>query len=55
MSERWFHFYIDLPPEYDDRTRIAMSPNGNIIVAHPEHPPKLLVNGELKPFDSVTA
>lgn len=37
-----FSFIAELPPGYDDRTRMALTDNNRVIVTHPEHPPLVL-------------
>ena len=36
------HFIAELPAGYDDRTRMALTDDNQVIVTHPEHPPLLL-------------
>lgn len=41
-----------LPPGYDERTRIALSPGGRVIIAHPEQPVRYLDGKNwLRPLD----
>jgi hypothetical protein len=48
-SRNGFKLFVQLPKEYDERTRLAQAPSGDIIVTHPEHPPlRVTKNGELK-------
>lgn len=35
-------FIAELPPGYDERTRMALTDSNQVIVTHPEHPPLLL-------------
>jgi hypothetical protein len=45
-------FIAKLPEGYDDRTRLAYyKPLRTIIVAHPDFPPCVLKDGELKPIE----
>ena len=37
-----FEYIAALPPGYDDRARMALTPSNQIVVTHPEHPPLLL-------------
>jgi hypothetical protein len=32
-------FLDEIPPGYDDRTRLAVTSDNRIIATHPEHPP----------------
>jgi hypothetical protein len=35
-------FIAELPPGYDERTRMALTEDNQVIVTHPEHPPLVL-------------
>ena len=35
-------FLAELPAGYDDRTRLALRDDNQVIVTHPEHPPLVL-------------
>lgn len=35
-------FIAELPAGYDERTRLALRDDNQVIVTHPEHPPLLL-------------
>jgi hypothetical protein len=37
-----FSFIAELPAGYDSRTRMTLTPDNRVIVAHPEHPPLVL-------------
>lgn len=40
-------FIAELPPGYDDRTRMALTEGNQVVVTHPEHPPLVLsANGQ---------
>lgn len=40
-------FIAELPPGYDERTRMALTENNQVVVTHPEQPPLLLdANGQ---------
>lgn len=55
-------FLAELPAGYDNRTRLTLRDDNQVIVTHPEHPPLVLsANGQwvaltpyLKSFNSVT-
>lgn len=36
------HFIAELPAGYDERTRMALRDDNQVIITHPEHPPLLL-------------
>lgn len=36
------HCIAELPPGYDERTRMALTDDNRVIVTHPEHPPLVL-------------
>ena len=41
------HFIAELPAGYDERTRMALTDDNRVIIAHPEHPPLALsANGQ---------
>jgi hypothetical protein len=42
----------ELPEGYDDRTRIAMSPTGLLVVAHPDFAPAFY-NKETKSLETI--
>lgn len=45
MGEREFTFVAELPPGADWR----LMPDGSVIIAHPDHPPKIVrPNGEIE-------
>lgn len=47
------HLLAKLPSGYDDRTRLVYyKPDRTIIIAHPDFPPSLLVNGKLEPIEA---
>jgi len=35
-------FIAELPPGYDERTRLALAAGNSVVATHPEHPPLLL-------------
>lgn len=35
-------FKAELPPRFDERTRLFAFPDGAVCVAHPEHPPLVM-------------
>lgn len=35
-------FLAELPAGYDERTRMALTDNNQVVVTHPEHPPLVL-------------
>lgn len=35
-------FIAELPPGYDERTRMALTDNNQVVVTHPEHPALVL-------------
>lgn len=35
-------FIAELPPGYDERTRMTLTDDNRVIVTHPEHPPLVL-------------
>lgn len=37
-------YLADLPPGYDDRTRIALRDDNQVIATHPEHPALVLLS-----------
>jgi len=41
-----------LPPGYDNRTRMALTQAGGVVIAHPDHPVRAL-NDETKSWDEV--
>lgn len=41
------HYIAELPPGYDERTRMALTEHNQVLVTHPEHPPLVLgANGQ---------
>lgn len=40
-----FSFIAELPAGYDERTRLALTPDNQVVATHPEHRPLLLGNG----------
>lgn len=40
-----FSFIAELPAGYDERTRLALTPDNQVIATHPEHPALLLGKG----------
>lgn len=35
-------FAAELPQGFDERTRLALTADGHVVVVHPEHPPVIL-------------
>lgn len=49
QTRNGFTLVVQLPKEYDNRTKITHVPSGKIIVTHPEHPPlQVTQNGRLE-------
>jgi hypothetical protein len=48
-----FTFLAELPPGYDNRTRLALTERNQVIATHPEHPALLLgADGQWCALDS---
>ncbi len=39
MSTAEMHFIAELPAGYDERTRMALTGNNQVVVTHPDHRP----------------
>lgn len=35
-------YVAELPPGYDERTTMALTPDNRIMIVHPDHPPMVL-------------
>ena len=35
-------YMADMPPGYDERTAMALTPDNRIVIVHPDHPPMVL-------------
>lgn len=42
MALKETQFLVELPPGFDERTQLAVTSSNQVILTHPEHPPRVL-------------